>query len=137
MIDSSDLTPELIKELDKLLMSDLTPSRNEKNHEMKAVIATHPARTTFWRLPGAIAQHQRGLPRFLPASLVFLVVATGLFAVPPVWAETAPVTVLAAGDIAPKRANGVYSLRGLGLALELSPPMSALPLTADQFQRCS
>lgn len=100
MIDSSDLTPELIEELDKLLMSDLTPSRNEKNHEMKAVIATHPARTTFWRLPGAIARHQRGLPRFLPASLVFLVVATGLFAVPPVWAETAPVTVLAAGDIA-------------------------------------
>ncbi len=67
---------------------------------METVIATHPAYTTFWRLPGAIAQHQRGLPQFLPYSLVFLVVATGLFAVPPVWAETAPVTVLAAGDIA-------------------------------------
>jgi hypothetical protein len=100
VIDSSDLTSELIEELDKLLMSDLTPSRNEKNHEMKAVIATHPARKRFWRLPGAIARHQRGFPRFLPASLVFLAVATGLFAVPPVWAETAPVTVLAAGDIA-------------------------------------
>ena len=67
---------------------------------METVIATHPAYTTFWRLPGAIARHQRGLLQFLPFSLVFLVVATGLFAVPPVWAKTAPVTVLAAGDIA-------------------------------------
>ncbi|MFB3110556.1 MAG: metallophosphoesterase, partial [Gemmatimonadales bacterium] len=66
----------------------------------RSVIATHPARTTFRRLPGAIARHQRGLPRILPASLVLLVVATGLFAVPPAWAETPPVTVLAAGDIA-------------------------------------
>ena len=29
------------------------------------------------------------------------------------------------GAPAPKRANGVYSLRALGLALELSPSMSA------------
>ncbi len=47
-------------------------------------------------MPGAIARHQRGLPRFLLASLVLLIVAT----VPPTLAETAPVTVLAAGDIA-------------------------------------
>jgi hypothetical protein len=40
------------------------------------------------------------LPRFLPASRVLLVVATGFFVVPPAWAETPPVTALAAGDIA-------------------------------------
>ena len=100
MIDSSALAPGLIEGLDKSLISDLVPGRNEKNHGMKAGIATLPARTTFWGLPGAISRHRRGLLRFLPASLVWLVVATGLFAVPPVWAKTAPVTVLAAGDIA-------------------------------------
>jgi len=96
VIDSSALAPGLIERLDKSLISDLVPGRNEMNHELKAGIATHPARTTFWHLPGAIARHRRGFP----ASLAFLVVAIGLFAVPPVWAKTAPVTVLAAGDIA-------------------------------------
>jgi hypothetical protein len=40
------------------------------------------------------------LRRVFPATLVFLVAATGLFAAPPVRAEAQPVTVLAAGDIA-------------------------------------
>ncbi len=49
------------------------------------------------RLPCAIARRQQA---FLVASFVSLVVAAGIFAVPPVWAEIAPVTVFAAGAIA-------------------------------------
>ena len=49
------------------------------------------------RLPCAIARRQQA---FLVASFVSLVVAAGIFAVPPVWAKNAPVTVSAAGDIA-------------------------------------
>ncbi len=67
---------------------------------MDAVIAAHPARTAFWRLPGAIARHRRALPGFVTWSLVWPAVVTGFFAAPTVWANTAPVTVLAAGDIA-------------------------------------
>jgi len=67
---------------------------------MVAAIATHLAHTTFRPLPGGNARHRQGLRWVFPASLVFLVVATGLFAVPPVKAEATPVTVLAAGDIA-------------------------------------
>lgn len=77
-----------------------------KKHEMRRItkwcslIATRSVRTTFWRLSDLIAWQRRGLPRFSLAILIFLVVATGLFAAPPARAETAPVTVLAAGDIA-------------------------------------